>query len=39
MGRRRVIVPFHANATLHPKTIKEVLEASEQESIKRIPSE
>ena len=26
-GGRRVVVPFHGNATLHPKTVKEVLEA------------
>ena len=31
-GRRRVIVPFHGNATLHPKTVKEVLEAIEEAS-------
>lgn len=24
---RRVVVPFHGGATLHPKTIKQVLEA------------
>ena len=26
-GGRRVVVPFHAGVTLHPKTVKEVLEA------------
>jgi predicted RNA binding protein YcfA (HicA-like mRNA interferase family) len=35
-GRRRVIVPFHGNATLHPKTVKEVLEAIEEASIEPI---
>jgi predicted RNA binding protein YcfA (HicA-like mRNA interferase family) len=24
---RRVVVPFHNNATLHPKIVKQVLEA------------
>jgi predicted RNA binding protein YcfA (HicA-like mRNA interferase family) len=32
-GSRRVIVPFHGNATLHPKTVKEVFEAIEEASI------
>ena len=27
---RRVVVPFHGNATLHPKTVKQVLEAIEE---------
>ena len=27
---RRVVVPFHGSATLHPKTIKQVLEAIEE---------
>ena len=35
-GRRRVVVPFHGSATLHPKVIKEVLEAIEEASIERI---
>ena len=26
-GPRRVVVPFHAGVTLHPKTVKEVLDA------------
>ncbi|MBK9169990.1 MAG: type II toxin-antitoxin system HicA family toxin [Bryobacterales bacterium] len=26
-GTRRVVVPFHAGAMLHPKTVKEVLDA------------
>ena len=26
-GTRRVVVPFHAAVTLHPKTVKEVLDA------------
>lgn len=29
---RRVVVLFHGNATLHPKTVKEVLEAIEETS-------
>ena len=36
-GRRRVVVPFHGSATLHPKVVKEVLEAIEETSIKPIP--
>jgi predicted RNA binding protein YcfA (HicA-like mRNA interferase family) len=36
-GRRRVVVPFHGSATLHPKAVKEVLEAIEETSIKPIP--
>jgi predicted RNA binding protein YcfA (HicA-like mRNA interferase family) len=35
-GRRRVIVPFHGNATLHPKIVKEVLEAIEEASIEPV---
>jgi predicted RNA binding protein YcfA (HicA-like mRNA interferase family) len=31
-GGRRVIVPFHSGATLHPKTVKEVLDAVEETS-------
>ena len=38
-GARRVVVPFHSNATLHPKTVKEVFEAIEEASIERIPPE
>jgi predicted RNA binding protein YcfA (HicA-like mRNA interferase family) len=26
-GTRRVVVPFHVGVTLHPKTVKEVLDA------------
>ena len=26
----RVVVPFHSNATLHPKIVKQVLEAIEE---------
>jgi predicted RNA binding protein YcfA (HicA-like mRNA interferase family) len=29
---RRVIVPFHSGATLHPKIVNQVLEAIEQTS-------
>jgi predicted RNA binding protein YcfA (HicA-like mRNA interferase family) len=29
-GGRRVVVPFHNNATLHPKIVKQVLEAIEE---------
>ena len=29
-GGRRVVVPFHGNTTLHPKIVKEVLEAIEE---------
>ncbi len=38
-GTRRVVVPFHSGAMLHPKTVKEVLEAIEETSIKRIDPE
>ena len=38
-GARRVVVPFHSNATLHPKTVKEVFAAIEEASIERIASE
>jgi predicted RNA binding protein YcfA (HicA-like mRNA interferase family) len=31
-GRRRVVVPFHGSATLHPKAVKEILEAIEETS-------
>ena len=27
---RRVVIPFHGNATLHPKIVKQVLEAMEE---------
>jgi predicted RNA binding protein YcfA (HicA-like mRNA interferase family) len=36
-GGRRVVVPFHGSATLHPKAVKEVLEAIEETSNKPIP--
>jgi predicted RNA binding protein YcfA (HicA-like mRNA interferase family) len=36
-GGRRVVVPFHGGATLHPKTAKEVLEAIRDASNKPIP--
>lgn len=29
-GLRRVVVPFHGAATLHPKIVKQVLEAIEE---------
>lgn len=29
-GTRRVVVPFHAGAVLHPKIVKQVLEAIEE---------
>jgi predicted RNA binding protein YcfA (HicA-like mRNA interferase family) len=34
-GRRKVVVPFHSSATLHPKTVKQVLEAIEEASIEQ----
>jgi predicted RNA binding protein YcfA (HicA-like mRNA interferase family) len=34
---RRIVVPFHSGATLHPKTVRQVLEAIEETSIKPIP--
>jgi predicted RNA binding protein YcfA (HicA-like mRNA interferase family) len=30
---RRVVVPFHGNATLHPKIVRQVLDAIEETSI------
>lgn len=36
-GRRRVIVPFHGNATLYPKTTKQVFEAIEEVVIEPMP--
>lgn len=35
-GRR---VPFHGNATLHPKIVKQVLDAIEEASIQATPPE
>ena len=34
-GGRRVVVPFHARLTLHPKIVKQVLNAIEDESKSR----
>jgi predicted RNA binding protein YcfA (HicA-like mRNA interferase family) len=36
-GGRRVVVPFHSSATLHPKIVKQVLEAIEETTIQPIP--
>jgi predicted RNA binding protein YcfA (HicA-like mRNA interferase family) len=36
-GGRRVVVPFHSSATLHPKIVKQVLDAIEEASIQPIP--
>jgi predicted RNA binding protein YcfA (HicA-like mRNA interferase family) len=36
-GFRGVVVPFHGGATLHPKTVKQVLEAIEEASSEQIP--
>ena len=36
-GSRRVVVPFHGGDILHPRTVREVLEAIEEASIKPIP--
>ena len=38
-GGRRVVVPFHAGVTLHPKTAKEVLDAIAEASSISIPPE
>jgi predicted RNA binding protein YcfA (HicA-like mRNA interferase family) len=38
-GGRRVVVPFHGGAALHPKIVKQVLAAIEETSIKPIPPE
>jgi len=38
-GGRRVVVPFHSNATLHPKIVKQVLDAIEETSIQAISPE
>ena len=32
-GERRVVVPFHSNATLHPKIVNQVFDAIEEASI------
>jgi len=34
-GARRVVVPFHAGATLHPKIAKEVIDAITESSTKQ----
>jgi predicted RNA binding protein YcfA (HicA-like mRNA interferase family) len=34
-----VVVPFHSNATLHPKIVKQLLDAIEEASIEAIPPE
>ena len=36
-GGRRVVVPSHSNATLHPKIVKQVLDAIEETSIQTMP--
>lgn len=36
-GGRRVVIPFHSNATLHPKIVKQVLDAIEETSIQAMP--
>jgi len=38
-GGRRVVVPFHGGATLHPKIVRQVLEAIEEASGQPIPPE
>jgi predicted RNA binding protein YcfA (HicA-like mRNA interferase family) len=38
-GGRRVVVPFHGSATLHPKIVKQVFEAIEEASSQPIPPE
>ena len=38
-GERRVVVPFHSNTTLHPKIVKQVLDAIEEASIHAMPPE
>jgi predicted RNA binding protein YcfA (HicA-like mRNA interferase family) len=38
-GERRVVVPFHSHATLHPKIVKQVLNAIEEASIQTMPPE
>jgi predicted RNA binding protein YcfA (HicA-like mRNA interferase family) len=34
---RRVVVPFPGSATLHPKTVKQVLEAIDETSTQVLP--
>ena len=38
-GGRRVVVPFHSSATLHPKISKQVLQAIEEASVEPVPPE
>ena len=38
-GGRRAVVPFHGGATLHPKIVKQVLDAIEEASIEPISPE
>jgi len=38
-GGRRVVVPFHSNATLHPKIVKQVVDAIEESSIQGMSPE
>jgi len=38
-GGRRVVVPFHGAAMLHPKIVKQVLEAIEDASIQPVTPE
>ena len=38
-GGRRVVVPFHSNAALHPKVVKQVLDAIEEASMQAMPPE
>ena len=38
-GGRRVVIPFHSNATLHPKIVRQVLDAIEETSIQAMPLE
>jgi len=36
-GGRRVVVPFHSKATLHPKIVKQILDAIEETMIQPMP--
>ncbi len=38
-GGRRVVVPFHSSATLHPKIVRQVLAAIEEASTRAKPAE
>jgi predicted RNA binding protein YcfA (HicA-like mRNA interferase family) len=38
-GGRRVVVPFHSSETLHPKIVKQVLEAIEEAAVQPISPE